>query len=152
MTSTVSASSVSPSFQFKEFSEAHREAVIALWQECGLLRPWNDPNKDIDRKLTDKQGRFWLLFDRENLVGSVMVGYDGHRAAINYLSVAPTHQRSGCGRLMMEQCEQFLISIGCPKINLMVRSTNLTAKDFYERLGFVVEDSICLGKRLIPDN
>ncbi len=145
-------------YSIVEFQERYREQVIALWQACGLIRAWNDPDKDIDRKLTDRNGGFFVMLvrdpatEKDTVIGSVMAGYDGHRGAIYYLSISPEHQGSGCGRQLMSHCEAYLIELGCPKINLFVRKDNEQASAFYEGLGYTLETSLAFGKRLIPDD
>lgn len=142
-------------YRIAPFEERYRSDVTALWAACGLIRSWNDPDKDIDRKLTDPVGQFLLVLTgeggREAVVGSVMVGYDGHRGSIFYLAVHPDHQSAGLGRWLMEHCEQFLLALGCPKIGLAVRRSNTAVLAFYDRLGFAEDDAVLLGKRLIPD-
>ncbi|GAB2206106.1 GNAT family acetyltransferase [Labrenzia sp. PO1] len=133
------------------FEERYRADVIALWEKCGLTRPWNDPDKDIDRKQTDENGAFFVLLRGDRLIGSVMAGYDGHRGSINYLSVDPECQTAGLGKMLMSRCEAFLVAKGCPKINLMVRQDNDKVLRFYEQLGYAEESAVSLGKRLIPD-
>ena len=135
----------------REFSEGDRVAVIELWRSCRLIRPWNDPNLDIDRKLAVDDAMFFVAALGSDLVGSVMAGYDGHRGWINYLAVAPQHQGGGVGRLLMDRAEQHLDHVGCPKINLQIRVGNSAALEFYERLGFTVDDVVSMGKRLIDD-
>lgn len=134
------------------FEEGYRTDVIALWRSCGLTRAWNDPDKDIDRKLSDPQGGFFVLLKGETVIGSVMAGYDGHRGAIYYLCIDPAHQSAGLGRRLMEHCEAFLIGLGCPKINLFVRQGNEAVMKFYDDLGYTPEKAVALGKRLIPDD
>ncbi|WP_417691722.1 GNAT family acetyltransferase [Roseibium sp.] len=134
-----------------EFQEPQRAAVIALWQASGLVRPWNDADKDINRKLTDPVGRLFVVLDGAAVVGSVMVGYDGHRGTIYYLAVHPDHQSAGLGRRLMAHCEAYLLALGCPKINLLVRRGNDKARGFYDALGFSEDEAVSLGKRLIPD-
>lgn len=142
-------SSLEPSI--RHFEESFRHDVIGLWEKCGLTRAWNDPNKDIDRKLTDKNGAFFVLLLGNQLIGSVMASYDGHRGSIYYLSVDPDHQSSGLGKLLMDHCETFLQELGCPKINLFVRRGNEQVLQFYEKLGYTEDQAVPLGKRLIPD-
>lgn len=134
------------------FEERFRGEVIALWEKCGLTRPWNDPDKDIDRKLTDRNGAFPVLLLNGKVIGSVMVSYDGHRGSIYYLSIDPAHQTGGLGQMLMAHCEDFLLGLGCPKVNLFVRRGNEGVKLFYEQLGYAEEAAVPLGKRLIPDN
>ncbi|MCX2722643.1 GNAT family acetyltransferase [Roseibium salinum] len=133
------------------YEERFRAEIIALWETCGLIRPWNDPGKDIDRKLTDRNGAFFVLLKSGDVVGSVMTGYDGHRGSVYYLSIHPDHQSAGLGQMLMKHCEDFLIELGCPKINLFVRRDNEAVMRFYEQLGYSEEAAVPLGKRLIPD-
>lgn len=128
------------------------ESLIGLWRDCGLVKPQNDPAKDIDRKLKANAG--WLLVGEEQgvLVASVMVGYDGHRGWINYLAVSPDFQKKGLGRQMMERAEKELNKVGCAKINLQVRKVNRAVLGFYRSLGFVDDKVISLGKRLVDDS
>ena len=127
-------------------------AVIALWQECGLTRPHNDPRRDIRRKLL-VQGELFLVGLREGrLVASVMAGYDGHRGWLNYLAVHPSCRRQGLGRKLVEEAEARLRTLGCAKINLQVRDDNTQALDFYRRIGFLSDPVVCLGKRLVVDH
>lgn len=135
----------------RPYRAADETAVIALWGSCGLLRPQNDPHKDIARKLKVNPELF-LVAERDGaIVGTVMAGYEGHRGWINYLAVKPTRQRAGVGRALMAAAERALRAAGCPKINLQVRPENKGAVAFYERLGFAVEGAISLGKRLERD-
>lgn len=138
-------------FVFRDFESADTACVVKLWQECGLTRPWNDPVKDIERKLTDQNGAFWVVCRGSVVVASVMIGYDGHRGTINYLAIAPELQRGGIGAELMRRAEAFLIDIGCPKVSFCVRKDNHAVLAFYDRLGYAADDVHFLGKRLIPD-
>jgi len=127
-------------------------AVIALWQQCGLTRPWNDPRKDIARKLKVDPALFIVGVERGAVIASAMGGYEGHRGWINYLAVHPDHQRRGLGRRLMQKLERDLLALGCPKINLQIRTSNLAATGFYQALGYVADDVVSLGKRLERDD
>jgi ribosomal protein S18 acetylase RimI-like enzyme len=132
----------------RPYNPSDEAAVIALWHECGLTRPWNDPREDIQRKLR-VQAELFLVGEVAGLVvATVMAGYEGHRGWINYLAVAPGHRQKGLGRAIMAQAERLLRSAGCPKINLQVRTSNSGVIAFYDRLGYRLDDVICLGKRL----
>lgn len=137
--------------QIRPFQPPDTEAVIELWCACELLRPWNDPHKDIRRKL-DEQPELFLVGEREGkIVAVLMVGYDGHRGWLNYLGVAPEHRRNGYGRKLVEAAEVLLRDRGCPKINLQIRTSNLEVIEFYRRLGYVQDDVVSFGKRLEHD-
>ncbi len=124
---------------------------MSLWSICELTRPWNDPNRDIDRKLARDAENLLVLDDDGRLIGSVMVGYEGHRGWVNYLAVHPDRRRQGLGRLLMDAAERRLRDLGCPKVNLQVRTSNEAAKDFYRRIGYSVDEAVSFGKRLEHD-
>jgi ribosomal protein S18 acetylase RimI-like enzyme len=138
--------------EIRPYLEADEAAVIALWTAAGLVRPWNDPRKDIARKLRVQRELFLVAVHDGALVGAVMGGYDGHRGWVNYLAVAPERQRQGLGAELMAEIEQRLRALGCPKINLQVRRSNGEVKAFYDALGFVEDDVLSFGKRLVRDD
>jgi ribosomal protein S18 acetylase RimI-like enzyme len=141
----------SPKLAIRPYQPGDEGAVIRLWHACGLTRPWNDPHKDIARKLS-VQSELFLVGEADGVVvASVMAGYDGHRGWVNYLAVDPACQRRGYARALMRHVEQAFVDMGCPKINLMIRTGNSAVLDFYKRLGYQPDDVISCGKRLIPD-
>ena len=140
----------------RTFGPDDERHVTALWEACGLTRPWNDPNRDIARRLAIDDGLFLVgeivSAGERRIVASAMGGYEGHRGWVNYLAVSPDHRGRGHARTLMAELEARLLARGCPKINLQVREENTAALAFYERLGFAVDRSVSLGKRLIPDD
>lgn len=137
--------------EIRPYSEADEDAVVTLWQRCGLTRPQNDPRKDIRRKVQVNPELFLVGLINSDVVATVMAGYEGHRGWINYLAVAPEHRRRGLGRALMDAAERSLRAAGCPKINLEVRSTNTEVIEFYRRMGYAVDDVVSFGKRLEVD-
>jgi len=136
----------------RTFSPDDSAAVIRLWQACDLTRPWNDPQKDIRRKLDVADTLFLVAEKNGEITGSVMGGYDGHRGWINYLAVDPAYRKAGIGRALMDAVEKRLLALGCPKVNLQVRAGNTAVIAFYQSIGFVEDNAVSLGKRLIPDD
>lgn len=125
-----------PELAIRSFHPADEAAIIQLWTDCGLTRPWNDPRKDVARKLTVQADLFLVGEVDGVIVGTLMGGYDGHR---------------GYASALMRALERKFLEMGCPKINLLIRASNLAVKDFYASLGFQQDEVISLGKRLIPD-
>ena len=125
--------------------------VIDLWIKCNLVVSTNNPQKDIERKLRVNPELFLVGHINDTLVATCMAGYEGHRGWINYLAVAPEYRRQGFATLIMNAAEKFLISAGCPKINLQVRTSNTAVIQFYKSIGFSTDDVVSLGKRLAPD-
>jgi ribosomal protein S18 acetylase RimI-like enzyme len=134
----------------RPFEPADENAVIELWRACNLIVPWNDPARDIACKMKVNPELFLVAVEAERIVGTVMVGYDGHRGWINYLGVAPDQRRRGIGRLLMQEAETRLRALGCPKINLQVRTSNTEVIEFYRRIGFKEDPVVSFGKRLSP--
>ena len=137
--------------RIRTFRSADESAMVALWDECRLTRPWNDPRKDIARKLAVQPELFLVGVIDGALMASVMAGYEGHRGWMNYLAVAPRFRGRGYGRALVEHVERLLLERGCPKVGLLVRNSNPEAVAFYRRLGYAQDESISLGKRLIVD-
>lgn len=137
--------------QIRPFRAEDEDAVVTLWRACDLTRPWNDPFKDIRRKTAVQPERFLVGEVDGRVVASVMAGYDGHRGWLYYLAVDPKSRRKGYGRAIVQAAERMLLEEGCPKINLQVRTSNRDVVAFYRRIGYVVDEVVGMGKRLIPD-
>lgn len=138
--------------EIRAFQDQDEAEVIRLWQRCGLLRPWNDPGKDIARKRRVQRELFLVGIMDRAIVASVMAGYDGHRGWINYLAVDLERRRQGLGRVLMSEVERRLRELGCAKINLQIRRDNPDAISFYERIGFTEDAVVSFGKRLERDD
>lgn len=137
--------------EIRNFQETDRSSVISLWRSCDLVRPWNDPDKDIDRKMSYQPDLFFVGVIGSEIIASAMAGYDGHRGSVFYLAVSPNHQAQGYGQSLMHYIEQALIKIGCPKLNIVIRSSNERVFGFYNNQSYEPDDVVSIGKRLIPD-
>src|SRR3954463_13859955 len=117
--------------KIRAFQAPHEPEVIELWRGCGLLRPQNNPHKDIARKMKVRPDLFLVGLLDEKIIASVMAGYDGHRGWLYYVGVDPAFQRRGYAREIIEQAEDVLRQAGCSKINLQVRTSNKDVIEFY---------------------
>ncbi len=145
------AAAAEPGVEIRRYETRDEAAVVALWATCDLTRPWNDPRRDIARKLADDGEPFFVAVADGRVVGSAMVGYDGHRGWVNYLAVDADFRRCGVGRRLMEHAENWLRGRGGAKLNLQLRDGNDAALAFYRRLGYTPDAVVSLGKRLIDD-
>ena len=134
------------------FAPVDEAEVVELWETAELTRPWNDPRRDIARKLAVQPEWFFVATSGGGIVGSVMAGYDGHRGWVNYLAVLPASRRRGVGTALMAEVERVLREAGCPKVNLQIREANADAVGFYQALGYARDDVISLGRRLEHDH
>ena len=140
-----------PELEIREISDRNVDAVITLWQRCGLTRPWNDPAQDIAFARSGNNATILTAWQDGQLVGSAMVGHDGHRGTAYYVAVDPNRQTQGLGRALMQACENWLLERGVWKLNIIVRSDNSRVVDFYRAIGYEVEDRVLLGRWIDPE-
>ena len=131
----------------REACRADREAVVALWHDCGLTRPWNDPLEDFDRAEAFSGSTILLAEQDGVLAGTAMTGFDGHRGWIYYLGVAPERRRQGIARSLTDACADWLRQFNCPKLEIMLRDGN-PAATLYERLGWDLQPVRVYARRL----
>ncbi len=135
--------------QIRPYADSDEAAVAELWRQVFPGSPsWNHPETDIQRKLSVQRELFLVAALGSEIVGTAMAGYDGHRGWVYYVAVSPRHRRQGIGTALMNNVEQRLARLGCPKLNLQVRASNHEVVSFYENLGYAVEERISMGKRL----
>lgn len=142
---------------FREIADDDVEQVVALWEACGLARPWNDPHLDVADARTAPSSTILVAHTGSPgvpgsvagaVVATAMAGFDGHRGWIYYVAVAPELQGTGLGRDAVVAAEAWLASQGVRKVRLMVRTTNTQVLGFYERLGYVDAECTVLGRDL----
>ena len=136
-------------FTIRQFQSSDTDQLIELWQQVlPATQPWNNPVEMLDRKLRQDDGLIWVAERDDRIVGGVMAGYDGVRGWVYSLAVKPEHRIIGIGSQLIETAESALLALGCPKVNLQVRSTNLAVIEFYRQCGYAVEERASLGKPL----
>lgn len=138
----------SPAIKLRAVEDGDVEALVALWEACGLTRPWNDPRQDIAFARGKPNSDVLVAIREDRLVASAMVGHDGHRGAVYYVSADPAMRGLGLGRLIMEAAEAWLIERGVWKLNLLVRKSNAGVVGFYQSMGYKEEDVVEMGRRL----
>lgn len=129
-------------------SPADADAAVALWTQAGLTRPWNDAGADFRRAVAGPASVVLGIRRDGVLVGTAMVGHDGHRGWVYYLAVADLARGEGLGRELMAAAEAWLVERDIPKIQFMVRNDNTPVLEFYDHLGYVAQDCLVLGRRL----
>jgi ribosomal protein S18 acetylase RimI-like enzyme len=137
-----------PALAIAPIADADIADVIALWQRCGLARPWNDPAADIALARSGANAAVLVGRDGSGIVASVLVGHDGHRGWVYYVAVDPDCRQKGYGRLIMNAAEGWLRGRGIEKLQLMVRPDNSQVQTFYQSLGYVEQERIIYAKWL----
>jgi ribosomal protein S18 acetylase RimI-like enzyme len=122
--------------KIRPYRQGDRDALLALWEACGLMTVWNDPNQDIALLCETPNAEILVGEFRNKIAASVAVGHDGHRGWVYYLGVTPARRKQGLGAAMMRHAERWLVERGVPKIQLMVRENNLAVKRFYAAIGY----------------
>jgi ribosomal protein S18 acetylase RimI-like enzyme len=141
----------SSNFAIRQFVPNDTNRVIFIWEQCDLVRSWNNPNFDIQRKLNFQKELFFVGLLNDEIIATAMFGYDGHRGWLNYFAVLPNFQKRGFGKKLMTFGEMALIEKGCPKLNLQIRNDNTKAINFYQKVGYKEDAAVSFGKRLIED-
>jgi ribosomal protein S18 acetylase RimI-like enzyme len=138
--------------KIRQYQPKDRKQVIDLWFKCGLVAAWNNPERDIARKL--KVNPEWFLVGEldSRIIATCMAGFEGHRGWINYLGVLPEYRRRGFATRIMREAEKLLREAGCPKINLLIRTANTEVIAFYKTLGYRMDDVVSMGMRLEEDH
>jgi ribosomal protein S18 acetylase RimI-like enzyme len=131
-----------------QIEDADIADVVALWQRCGLTRPWNDPAADIALARKGANSAVLVGRDGSGIVASVLVGHDGHRGWVYYVAVDPDRRHKGFGRLIMDAAEGWLRGRGIEKLQLMVRSDNSQVQTFYQSLGYLEQERVIFAKWL----
>lgn len=135
--------------EIRRYNESDFDGVQSLWEEAFPNDPpWNRAEKAVPAKLAFQPDLLLVGVEDGAVIGSVMAGYDGHRGWLYSVAVRKQNRRGGLGTALVRRAEQALHAIGCGKVNLQVRTTNDAVVRFYERLGYVVEDRVSLGRRL----
>ncbi len=138
-----------PTVDIRPFTADDHASLVSLWKEVFADDPpWNEPSEIIKRKLTVQPELLLVAVASTKLVGAVMGGFDGVRGWVHHLAVHPEYRRNGTARLLMRAVENGLKNLGCPKVNLQVRSTNASVIAFYKAIGYDLEERASLGKRL----
>ena len=132
--------------RIRPIADGDVDAVVTLWGACGLTRPWNAPHDDIALARKTPQCEIFVGTDHDATVASVLVGSDGHRGWIYYLAVDPDRQKDGLGSEVMAHGEKWLRELGVPKVELMIRPENDAVRQFYERIGYSVEDRVVMSR------
>lgn len=132
----------------RKYEERDESRVISLWQQCNLIVPQNDPHEDIKKKMEFQPTLFFVGTVNDEVIASIMVGYEGHRGWINYMAVLPEYQNKGFGCQLVDKAITELRKLGCLKVNLQVRENNKEVIEFYKNLGFSNDRVVSLGKHL----
>jgi len=144
----VSVAADAHALSIKPIEDRDIPEVIALWQRCGSTRPWNDPAADIALARSGANATILLGRDNGDLVASVLVGHDGHRGWVYYVTVDPEHRFKGFGRMIMSAAEDWLRARGIEKMQLMVRGDNTRVQAFYQSIGYFEQERVVFAKWL----
>jgi len=133
----------------RNFIQSDKDSVVSLWKEIFSSRYLhNDPELAIETKIKHSKDLFFVAYENNLIVGTVMVGFDGHRGWIYSLAVKPDFRKKGIGTQLMKEAINKLKSLGCLKVNLQIEEDNSGVVDFYEKIGFSIEDRISMGMKL----
>ena len=105
----------------------------------------NLPERIIDDKLATQPELLFVAMADNELVGSIIAGYDGHRGWLNLVAVAPTHRGHRIGTKLVEHAIDELKRLNCGKVNIQIREGNEQVIAFYRHLGFAPEARVSMS-------
>ena len=139
----------STGFSIRSAKENDEAATVALWQACGLIVNYNDPHADFRFARAGATSDVLVAEDGlGRLVGSIMMGHDGHRGWLYYVATDPDTRLRGVARALIHAAESWLRGNGIRKAQLLVRRSNTGVVKFYEHLGFE-ESAVIVMQRWI---
>ncbi|RJF80451.1 GNAT family acetyltransferase [Oleomonas cavernae] len=133
---------------FRDVGDGDVDGLVSLWTACGLTRPWNDPRGDIALARRSAEATILVATEAGAVVGSVMVGHEGHRGWMYYLAVAPALRRTGLGRRLVKAAEDWIAARGMAKMHLLIRPENHAVRAFYEALGYGEQPRVLMARWL----
>ncbi|MEO0607508.1 MAG: GNAT family acetyltransferase [Pseudomonadota bacterium] len=143
-------SDLSGSIEIRPYRADDRAEIQALWQ--GIFpdgADWNQTDPVIDRKQSVQPDLFYVACADKHVIGTILAGFDGVRGWVHRLAVHQDYRRRGIAGQLMHRAEAGLKAIGCPKLNLQVRASNAQVVQFYQSLGYAIEERVSLGKALV---
>jgi ribosomal protein S18 acetylase RimI-like enzyme len=124
--------------------------VIDLWKNAGpgihLRR--SDEKDEIVKKLERDPDLFLVAEIDEQIIGTVLGGFDGRRGMVYHLAVNSRYRKLGVGAALMKELETRMKQKGCIRSYLLVTRDNLEAIRFYENSGWELMDLFTYGKDL----
>jgi ribosomal protein S18 acetylase RimI-like enzyme len=117
------------------------EALLEFWAEAG----------ENHGRPADRAGLVEILLSRDpdslivaesggSIVGTVIAGWDGWRAHLYRLAVAPSQRGRGIARLLVEHAEARLRALGAIRFDAMVLTSNVTGAAAWEAMGYQPQD------------
>ena len=124
----------------------HTYGSIITDEQVGFMLEWMYSTESLQKQLDDGQQLFLLMSDGEP-VGFMTVEPQGELLFhLQKLYVLPSIQGKGAGRVLIGEAEAFVRS-SVPKGKTAVLELNVNrhnkAKQFYEKMGFVVDREVC---------
>ena len=109
-------------------------AIVNIEKELYKI-PWND--KQFRYELEENEFSYLFVLEHEG----VIVGYYGfwvmfEESDITKVSIRKEFQGMKLSNILMEDCFNRIRALGCDKINLEVRTTNIKAINLYKKYGF----------------
>ena len=134
-------------FDIVTYDDRQFEGVKALWRAAPPdLTDWRAPEIVIPAKVATQRELFLVAVHGDQVIGTTMAGYDGHRGWLYTVAVLPSNRRDGVGSTLVREAERRLLALGCLKINLQVVLANFSVAAFYRKLGYAIEERISMSK------
>ena len=109
--------------------------VLELWQLAGVTPPSvSDSIEGLTCLLHEPAALLLVATIDDQIVGSVIGGWDGWRGNIYRLAVTPKYRRTGIARLLVAKISSELFAKGATRLAALVEHEHQWAIDFWESL------------------
>lgn len=141
------------------------DEIVALWEECKLTRPWNDPEAEAAQAIDAPMSEILIALEgvdedeelskdvvgKPEIIGTALVGFDGHRGSLYYVATKPIRQGQRIATQLIDVAEKWLADRGASKVQLMFEPSDEQLQGFYEHLGYEVSEMTHMHKQVNQD-
>jgi ribosomal protein S18 acetylase RimI-like enzyme len=111
-------------------------SVLALWRVAESLPTATDSERALDDLLRRDPNSLLLADGGTEILGSLIVGWDGWRGSFYRLAVHPQWRRRGIATSLVRMGEQALSDLGAIRLTAIVASDERGAMDLWESVGY----------------
>lgn len=127
------------------------DAVLAFWRSAAedAHRPPDD-RAALTRLISRDPDALMLAVAGENLVGTLIAGWDGWRFHLYRLAVHPDHRRQGVAETLLTAAEARFAASGASRVDAMVLDENPPAHGFWSARGYRPQGEWSRWVKMLP--
>jgi ribosomal protein S18 acetylase RimI-like enzyme len=126
-----------PELTFRPAVAADVDSILLFWKQAAedSNRP-TDSREAVSGLIRRDPEALLLVMEADQIVGSLVIGWDGWRCHLYRLAVHPQYRRRGIGSALLERAEQRFLAYGGTRADAMVLDGNGPAQGLWSRAGY----------------